>query len=177
MHNNVDKLLETADDFGLCNELFTRILKHHGEDFDVSKCNEHEQVVLLVWQACGVIDNGGFQYLLECNFKGDPFFAKTAAAFQTIKATKCAEAMAEALSVFPNSKPPADIKARLKIYQSPTAPKPWKALREFFGKRRGKIFAKYMSDIDVKFFSESKDIGTILAKYIREHRESFRHLK
>jgi hypothetical protein len=51
------------------------------------------------------LSNGGFQYLFEGYFKGDPFFAKTAAAFKTIKASKCAEAVEEALKLFTDSKP------------------------------------------------------------------------
>jgi Domain of unknown function (DUF4375) len=116
-----------------------------------------DQPVLLVWHASGMIDNGGFQYLFEGNFKGDPHFAKTAAAFHTIKAAKCAEAVQEALKLFPDSKPPTDIEKRLNVYQSVDVAK-----REV---------------IDGKFFSESKDLKTILAKYIRENRKEFKHLK
>jgi hypothetical protein len=154
---DVNKVLDTKDDFELCDELFKLMIKHYGEDFDVSKCKEKDQPVILVWHASGIIDNGGFQYLFEGNFKGDPQFAKTAAAFKTIKASKCAEAVEEALNLFPDSKPPQDIDKRLKIYQAVPAAK-----REA---------------IDVKFFSESKEMKTILAKYIRENRAEFKHLK
>lgn len=154
---SIEKLLATQDDFELCDQLFLRLVDRYGEDFDVSKCQEKEQVVVLVWHASGIIDNGGFQYLFEGNFKGDPHFAKTAAAFKTIKAAKCAEAAQEALKLFPDSKPPTDIAKRLKLYESVSAAK-----REA---------------IDAKFFSQSKDIRTILANYIRENREEFKYLK
>jgi hypothetical protein len=154
---DVNKVLDTKDDFELCDELFKLMIKHYGEDFDVSKCKEKDQPVILAWHAAGIIDNGGFQYLFEGNFKGDPHFAKTEAAFKTIKASKCAEAVEEALKLFPDSKPPQDIDKRLKIYQAVPAAK-----RE---------------SIDVKFFSESKEMKTILAKYIRENRADFKHLK
>ena len=157
MSDDIDKLLKTEDDFELCDELFKRMLKYYGDDLDVSKCKEKDQPVILVWHASGIIDDGGFQFLFEGDFKGDPYFAKTAAAFKTIKAAKCAEAFDEALKLFPDSKPPTEIEKRLKVYQSVSAPE-----REA---------------IDRKFFSESKDIKTILAKYIRENRDEFKHLK
>ena len=157
MSADVNKVLDTKDDFELCDELFKLMIKHYGEDFDVSKCKEKDQPVILVWHASGIIDNGGFQYLFEGNFKGDPYFAKTAAAFKTIKASKCAEAVDEALKLFPDSKPPQDINKRLKVYQT--------------------IPAAKREAIDVKFFSESKEMKTILAKYIRENRAEFKHLK
>jgi hypothetical protein len=157
MSDDVDKLLETEDDFELCDGLFKRLIKHHGEDLDVAKCKDKDQTVLLVWHAAGIIDNGGFQFLFEGNFKGDFHFAKTAAAFKTIQAAKCAAAIDDALKLFPNSKPPADIEKRLKLYQSASA-----------AKRRA---------IDEKFFSESKGVKTLLANYIRANRDDFKHLK
>ena len=157
MSGDIDKLLKTEDDFELCDQLYMRMLKHYGDDVDVSKCKEKDQVVILVWQASGFIGDGGFQYLFEHDFKDDPDFAKTAAAFKTIKAAKCAEAVEEALKLFPDSKPPTDIEKRLEVYQSVS-----EAKREA---------------IDLKFFSESKEMATILAKYIRENRDEFKHLK
>jgi hypothetical protein len=155
--NDVEKVLKTEDDFELCDELFKLMLKHYGQEFDVSKCKEKDQAVILVWHASGIIDNGGFQYLFEGDFKGDPGFAKTAAAFKTVKAAKCAEAVEEALALFPASKPPTEIQMRLKVYQEVSATK-------------GQA-------IDRKFFGESKEISTILARYIRENRDEFKHLK
>jgi hypothetical protein len=156
MSNDLDKLLNTSDDFMLCDELFKRIVRHHGEDLDVSNCKEKEQIVLLVYHATGIIENGGFQFLFEGEFKGDPYFAKTAAAFKQINAEKCAVATEEALKLFPNSKPPTDIEKRLRIYQSVNESK-----REA---------------IDRKFFSQSQEVTTLLAKFIRENRAEFKHL-
>jgi hypothetical protein len=67
---DVNKVLGTKDDFELCDEIFKLMFKHYGEDFDVSKCKETDQAVILVWHATGIIDNGGFQYLFEANFTG-----------------------------------------------------------------------------------------------------------
>lgn len=157
MSADANKVLDTKDDFELCNEFFLLMIKHYGEDFDVSKCKEKDQPVNLVWHASGIIDNDGFQYLFEGTFIDDPYFAKTAAAFKIIKASKCAEAVDKALKLFPESKPPQDINKRLEIYQAVPA-----------AKRQA---------IDVKFFRESKKLKTILARYIRENRAEFKHLK
>src|SRR5690348_2208446 len=87
----IEKVLATKDDFELCDKLFVRLTDHYGKDFDISKCKEKDQVVILVWHASGIIDNGGFQYLFEGDFKGDPDFKRTADAFQIIGAKNCAE--------------------------------------------------------------------------------------
>jgi hypothetical protein len=155
--HNIDKLLDTEDDFELCNELFKRVDKQHGNDLDVSKYNDAEQVVILVWHSLGIIDNGGIQYLFEGTFKGDPYFVRTAKAFWSIKADVCAEAIETALKKFPDSKPPSDIQRRLTIYQA--------------------VNTKERQAIDWQFFSESKQVRHLLAKYIREHRAEFKHLK
>ena len=157
MGGDIDEVLNTRDDFKLCGELYTRLIKHYGKDIDLSKCKRKHQVVLLVWYATGIIDNGGFQYLFEGKFKGDPHFLKTAAAFKAVKAKKCAKAAEEALKLFPNSKPPADLEKRLTIYQS---------------HRLAKRLA-----IDDKFFSESSKIPKLLAKYIRANRKKFTNVK
>jgi hypothetical protein len=154
---SIDKVLKTTDDFEVCDELYKLMVKHYGDDFDISKCKDADRTVILVWHASGIIDNGGFQYLFEGNFKGDPHFAKTGEAFKTIGATKCAEAIQEALDLFPQSKPPANADQRLKLYQA--------------------VSQEKREAIDKKFFSESKEIKVILAAYIREHREAFKHLK
>jgi hypothetical protein len=154
---DIERLLETPDDFELCDQLFLRIVAHYGDPVDVSKCKVAERVVLLVWQTYGIVDNGGFQYLFEGTYRGDPHFAKTATAFQAIPARKCAEAVGDALRLFPDSRPPIDIKQRLKVYH-----------RASGAKREA---------IDDKFFSESENIKTILAKYVRENCEEFMHLK
>lgn len=152
----IEHLLEITDDFELCDQLFLRVVAHYGDPVDVSKCKVSEGVVMLVWQTMGIVDNGGFQYLFEGTYRGDPYFAKTLAAFQKIPADKCAKAVTDALRLFPNSRPPRDIEQRLEIYQHA---------------RRAKRL-----DLDDKFHSESSEIPKLLAEYIRENREEFKHL-
>jgi hypothetical protein len=162
MASDIEKLLLIENDSELCSEVFDRLLEHYGvdlscEEIDVTKLKGADRVVMLVCQASGIIGNGGFRYLFEGdgNLKGDPYFAETAQSFKTIKAKKCAEAFDEALAKFPGSRPPTDIEERIVMYHSLGGAVCW--------------------PIDQKFFSEDAD--KILAKWIREHREEFNHLK
>lgn len=118
MSSDVEKVMNIVVDDDLCSKLFDFMLKHYGERLRVSECKEKDQVVILVCHASGIIENGGFQYLFEGNFKGDPDFARTAAAYRTIKATKCADAFMQALALFPGSRPPIDVEKRLNLYQN-----------------------------------------------------------
>lgn len=102
----------------LADATFERILKKHGESVDPSKIPKPQQTVLLVIHAHGIIGNGGFQYLFEGDFTGDPEFLLTRQAFKTIGATDASTAFEKAFAVFPNSTPPADIERRLEMWQS-----------------------------------------------------------
>jgi hypothetical protein len=157
MDNTIDEVLKIKDDDELCSKVYDHLIKHYGEKLDASKMAEKHRPALLTFHAMGIIDNGGFQYLFEGDFKGDPVFALTLTAFKNIKAEKCAEAFAEALRLFPDSRPPTDIEKRLKVYQSHPM------------ERRNAI--------DMKFFKGSKEVPKLLAKYIRENAAEFRKLK
>jgi Domain of unknown function (DUF4375) len=149
----IDVILRTKDDSALCSKLYARLVEHYGgDDFDVSRCADAHQVIILTWQATGIIDNGGFRYLFEGHFKGDPYFERTAAGFKSINASRCAEAVQEALALFRNSMPPRNIVVREKIYLSKNE--------------------SQRDAIDSKFWSESKYIGKFLASFIRENREA-----
>jgi hypothetical protein len=113
-------------------------------------------VVLLAWHAMGIIDNGGFQYLFEGSFEVDPGIGKTAAVFTRIDSRPCAEAFEEVFRLFPDSKPPTDDFERLELYE---------AVSE--DRRRA---------IDRKFWSGSRSIPTLLARYIRENHNAFAYL-
>ena len=61
----------------LARDTFKRILKQHAHHRDLSKIPKPQQTVLLVYQSYGLIGNGGFQYLFEGDFPGDPEFLLT----------------------------------------------------------------------------------------------------
>jgi Domain of unknown function (DUF4375) len=153
----IDVILRTKNDSALCSKLYTRLVEHYGgDDLDVSSCADAHQLVILTWQATGIIDNGGFRYLFEGYFKGDPYFERTAAAFKSINASRCAEAFQEALGLFRNSMPPKDLDVREKIYLSKSE--------------------SQRDAIDSKFWSASKNIRKFLASFIRENREAIAKL-
>lgn len=106
------------DHVDIADEVFKRILKKHGDGVDPSKLPKAQQTVLLVYHAHGLIGNGGFQYLFEGDFPGDPEFLLTRQAYKTIGATSAVAAFEKAFAVFPNSTPPSDINRRIKMWQS-----------------------------------------------------------
>src|SRR5262245_38504912 len=106
MAKSITKLLAETDDVKLCDGVFTRIDKYHGDEVDVSALGEVERAVLLVWHAFGVVGNGGFRYLFEGNFEGDPDFAQTTEAFRAVGCKQAADAVRKTLAMFPNSRPP-----------------------------------------------------------------------
>ena len=89
------ELLDASDDSALCNGICKRINVWYGSLADVSKQSPQERVVTQVWNSLGIIGNGGFQYLFEGGFYGDPGYVYTAAAFQTLGCKQAAEAVAE----------------------------------------------------------------------------------
>jgi hypothetical protein len=143
-------------DSRLCNRTVIGIANQYGEDIDVSDLPEEHRIVLLVDTARGIIGNGGFNYLFEGTFKGDPHYFLTAAAFQAIGCRKAASAFQEALALFPDGKPPTDTEERLQIYRRGT------------GAQRHRL--------DCAIWDSGAEIETKLADYIRSHREAFRQL-
>lgn len=156
MAKSIKQLLAEADNFKLCDGVVTRIIEYHGDNIDVSALRQEERVVFLVWQAAGIIGNGGFRYLFEGNFKGDPYFALTAEAFRTVGCQKAAEAVQKTLAIFPHSRPPTDIGKRLRYYL--------------------KRIKSWPTEMDMQFFQAQDDLTNCLARYIRSHAEAFAHL-
>src|SRR5208282_3213367 len=103
MNPDLEKLFSTSSDFDLCDGVFMRICKQHqGEHVVVSdNYTVEERTVVLVWHVSGIIDNGGFEYLFEGEFPGDPDYRLTSQAFQPIRSERAVTAFREALSVFP----------------------------------------------------------------------------
>jgi hypothetical protein len=156
MSFDINELVKTETDWQFCDKVFIRLAQHYGNEMDASRYKEEDMVVLLGWHAWGIIENGGFQYLFEGSFEGDPYFAKTAAAFKLMSAATCAEAFEEALQLFPHAKPPTNEALRLLRYQS--------------------VSETRREAIDDKFFSGSESVPTLLARFIRENRDAFAYL-
>jgi hypothetical protein len=157
VRKSLEQLLAADDDFALCNAVFLMLNNGYGDDIDVSLLSAPERVVYLVWAAYGIIGNGGFRFLFEGDFKGDPHFILTAEAFQATGCKKATEAVRRTLAMFPSSRPPKDIHERLRHYLSRV--KQWP------------------TDMDVQFFAADSDLKKCLAGYFRLHADSFRHLQ
>jgi hypothetical protein len=77
----------TVAESNLWSVTYDRILKRHGDDVQLNEISKPQQVVLAVVNSDGILGNGGFQYLFEGNFPGDPEFLLTREAYKTIGAT------------------------------------------------------------------------------------------
>ena len=151
----VDTLLATTDDFDLCDGVFCALADLMGNTIDAAKEPEPCRTITLVWHAGGIIGNGGFQYLFEGDFNGDPGYRLTALAFQRINAQDAYTAFRDALALFPCGELPDDIDERLRIYQS------------YPEDRR--------EEIDRQFLSADENTRSLLATYIRSNQNALRY--
>ncbi len=150
----IDELIATASDFDLCNEVFKRIDSHHPRDTRLKEFSRPERVVLCVWNCHGIIGNGGFRYLLEATYVGDPRLKYAYQAFDILGCKPAFDAFRRTFSVFPDGFPPADIDKRMKIYL--------KAMR------------KWPTEEDLLMFKAP--VEKALADFIRARPEAFAHL-
>ena len=72
---------------------------------DISKLSFPEQVVVVIYSAQGVIDNGGFQYFFERDFPNKPDYAVFIRAYAEIGAVIEAKSLETAVSMFGFSDP------------------------------------------------------------------------
>jgi hypothetical protein len=146
-----------GEDFDLCDSTFWKVLNHYGQDLMACDLPEIHQTVLLAWHSYGIIENGGFEYLFEGDFEGDPGFSLTCKAFENINCTKANEAFKEVLAIFPERSIIINIDSRRQFYDS--YPDEVKNL------------------VNSKFWSVgsngSNEIERLLAEYIRKNESSF----
>jgi hypothetical protein len=140
----------------LCNNTFSAVLKHYGDSFDPSKAPVPHRTVACVMHAHGIIGNGGFRYLFEGDFPGDPGFNLTRQAYADIGAHGAVEAFNEAFAAFPGGVPPEDLAEREKLY-----------LAKYPG---------FLAPVDKKYFDASPEVEEKLAAYIRANKASFKSL-
>lgn len=146
-------LLATATDSDLADAVIRRIDRHY-PDRSLKVLSKPERIVYCAYVCTGIIGNGGFRYLLEAPFEGDP---RLKYAFEAFKALDCPEAITafrQTFAVFPDGFPPKDIKQRMKIYL--------KAMR------------KWPTDEDLLFFKATPYAA--IGRYIRARQEAFDHL-
>ena len=107
-----------GEDFNLCDSTFWKVLNHYGQDLMACDLPEIHQAVLLVWHTYEIIENGGFEYLLERDFEGDPGISLTCKAFESINCTIADEASKEALAIFSDKAIIMDIDSRRRFYNT-----------------------------------------------------------
>ena len=67
--------------------------------FDVNTSPLTHKVVILVYSAQGIIDNGGFEYFFENPFEGNPDYQCFVKSFFQIGAIECSEAIKKAIKL------------------------------------------------------------------------------
>ena len=153
MNLSIEHLIDNATDYELCRAVFNGLDKKYGNKIDATIYTQEARIVILADHARGIIGNGGFRYLFEGDFPGDPGFRLTLEAFETIGVRRAVSAFKKALAAFPNSRPPTDIETRIHFFIGiPYA-------------RRHKV--------DKEFWDADDEITQKLAKYIRFRRRAF----
>lgn len=96
--------LKVAVDFA-----FLRYEEAHG---DLKALPTPLQVLIIIYSAQGVIDNGGFQYFFESDWPGTPEYSLFSDAYRAIGALEVADALDKAVAMFPFANPQCDAAAR-----------------------------------------------------------------
>jgi len=146
-------ILDTTDDFDLCNQVFSGLAK---TPIDVNSCGELERVVRLVWDSSGLIGNGGLHRLFEGDYPGDPGFVYTVAAYQRIGARAAYETLQAAFRQFPRGVLPGEIEERLRVFES--------------------IPKETWDEIEGRYYAADEETEHCLARFIREHRSGYEQL-
>jgi len=149
-----DALLALTDDFELCDGVFKKFAEFNNQ-IDVDSYSEEERVITLAWHASGLIGNGGFEYLFEGWFTGDPGYIYTAAAFKTIGATQSYAAFQRALGVF-GGRYPDDPAERDDLYH--------------------RVPQDERTATSRQFWEDEQNMNAALVRYVRERRDRFREL-
>jgi hypothetical protein len=142
----------------MVNATHDRILKRFGDNVNPSRIPEQHRTVLLVLHAHGIIGNGGFQYLFEGDFPGDPEYLLTRQAYKTIGATRACTAFQKAFAVFRKSTPPKDIERRLEM---------WGAKYTLMDAFEGD------DSPDAMYFNSMEETNQLLESYIRKNLAAF----
>lgn len=146
----IDRLLDRIDSFELCDGVFCALADVWGNRIDAANEPEPSRTVTLVWHSAGLIENGGFKYLFEGNFNGDPGYRITAAAYERIDAPNAAAAFQEAFALFPNGQLPLDVDERLRIYES--------------------LLEATRDAVDHRFFDALEEVKRQMAVYVRANK-------
>jgi Domain of unknown function (DUF4375) len=131
------------DDFELIDSIFCRLTERK-RVFGPRSLTVVENIVLSVWHASGIIENGGLQYFYEQDL--DP--EAVADAYQEIGCSECAEVLRLSWSLFPDRVATAGRDARVRFVED----------------NRG-----LFDHLDHRFWKFDKRMQQRLAGYIRTH--------
>jgi hypothetical protein len=126
---------------------------------DPDKLPAAVRTVVLVHAVQGIIDNGGLQYFFESDFPGQPPYSIFVDAYRVIGAKEEANALADAVNLFPFANP------------------------HRFQTRRDKFLAKFVAEGEHRPDSPfepytnklcgNEKVWRLLDRYVRSHSESF----
>ena len=98
------------DDFELVDTVYMNICKRVEKDVR-QKISMEERNIVLIWDAIGLIGNGGFQWYL----RGEMAWTDAPNAFIVVGVPEVADAFQAILSLYPNDTPLADDKQRMNV--------------------------------------------------------------
>jgi hypothetical protein len=123
---------------------------------DPTKLSIDFRTVYLAYDVLGIVLNGGFDYLFEADYSGDPGYVYCAAALQRIGYKPAGEAFRDALAIFPGNTPPLDRIQRMDVWNSSP-----EAARK---------------DVTTRFWHAQEDLIKAIASYIRANRHAFEQI-
>lgn len=139
-------------DFNLVNDLFKEIALRCDSDDDYTRLSQPEQVVLLVWNASGIIDNGGFQYFYELTSN----MTDVAWAYEELGYVEAAAACRQSMDLFPHSIPPQGHDKRNRLLE-----------------RRQQVSEAMWEPLNKVLWGVTDQLPARLARYVRSNREAF----
>ncbi|MFV2057223.1 MAG: DUF4375 domain-containing protein [Thiohalomonadales bacterium] len=134
-----DDIFQGNDDESLLMHVIEKITS--AQDFDIQKVPAEHRDVVAVITAQAIIDNGGFRYFFESHFNGDSDYQIFVNAYKNMGATESADAINQALMMFPNGVPPEELDQRQKYLDSifDQSDDNKKKIEEMEGKILGKV--------------------------------------
>lgn len=133
--------------FEFLDKLFNRLVgkeERGGSD----SLGPEERILMIVWHASGIIENGGFQYFYEQSLDTEA----VAAAYKRIGCNRCAELLRLSASLFPDGNPQPNWDGRIDFIE-----------------RNGDLFER----LSEAFWEADQQMTDHLAEFVRKHPEAW----
>jgi len=153
---DIQKLIKESDDETLLMQVLETINQQAA--IDISQLPDEHRHVLAAVTAQAIIDNGGFRYFFTSHFKGRPDFKMIVDAYTQIGATDAADAIRQALHLFPDGEPPEAMDEREKYIEA------------IFNENSQ--YAKSMGEFESKVLGRIENYA-LAAAYVRENADKF----